>query len=262
MRHAANFFRASVLFAGLFAATIAASSAPAAACPPSEGEFDFEFYDISGDGMVQLPAGVKVTAVAKTSTTDKEGKIVVDKRVALVVEDPTNKNARVLTMHLPPMAAMEIKEWLASAVESQEAWLKESKAIERPGIECVLDSKRCRELGKDKKATVPAMYVSVASKQGRHGWSMLSEPASRTPGTCSEKTGRSSPAPAVAVQEDHRISITTYDRSDRGRPLTMKMDAPTAKNLLADLSRAIDERDGKILPAVEVEKSNDAKSAS
>lgn len=245
-----NRFQTFVRAALVCASLAAVGGAPAMACPPSEGDFDFEYYDISGDGMVQLPEGVKVTAVARTSTTDGEGKVVVDKRIALVVQDPSHENARVLTMRLTPRGAEEVKDWLADAVEAQAAWLKEHTATEKPGVECSLDAKRCREMGAakgGKKATLPAMWVTVNSAAARHGWSML---------------GAETACKGNAAA-DPRIAITTYDRSEGSRPLTLRLDSTSAKALLADLSRAIDENAGKkVAPAQEVEKPDAGVSAS
>ncbi|MCC6321497.1 MAG: hypothetical protein IT438_08710 [Phycisphaerales bacterium] len=265
----ASMVAAALAFGAGLAACPAVTSAAPAMCPPSEGDFDFQDVDISGDGMVMLPETVRITAVASTSRTDADGKIVVDKRVTLVVRDPARPERPVMAMRLTPTAAEEVREWLASAVTAQEKFIAESKATEKPGIECTLDAKRCREMtvgqgstakpaapvkssnGVEKlcvtepkaRATIPAMWVTVTSQGGaRHGWSTMTEPAP-APGGC--RSGLKEAANVAAAPADNRISLTTYERSDGGRPLTVRMDCPTAKKLLADLGNAIDERNGK-----------------
>lgn len=249
--------RASVAVAAL---VIGATGGVAAACPPSEGDYDFTNFDVSGDGSVMLPETVQIKAVASTSKTDGDGKIVVDKRVALVVQDPTHNNQQVMAMHMTPLGASEVKEWLESAITAQESWLKESKQAEKPGIECTLDAKRCREMtkaGAEKKANVPSMWVTVTSRGGeRHGWSLMA--AADEPAVTVTSCGVTKGETAKAAPADPRIAITTYDRSAGGRPMTIRMDTPTAKTLLAELGRAIDEREGKVQPVVPAVDKKDA----
>ena len=277
MMQAGKTIRASMVAAALicgagFATWSPATHAAAAMCPPSEGEFDFDNVDISGDGMVLLPETVKIKAVASTSKTDANGKLVVDKRVTLLVQDPTKPDQQVMAMRLTPMAAEEVKEWLSSAIDSQEKLLKDSKVTEKPGIECTLDAKRCREMtvgGTDgkaatKKAVLPAMWVTVTSQGGtRHGWSTMTDtPVQTLKTSCTGGESGTVASKPAAAPVDPRIAITTYDRTAGGRPLTVKMDTPTAKALLADLGCAIDERNGKAQPVIEQQKDENAKTAS
>lgn len=229
------------------------AAAPAGACPPSEGELDLEQVDLSGDGMVALPEGTHWQVLPKTSTTNAAGKIVVDDRVALVLAAKPGEKAAagekdrsVLTMKMNLTAAGEVREWLASAVESQERYLKEQKKTERIGMSCTLNAKQCRDAAKDKKIEMPSMYVAITSRDGaeRHGWMAWrgEEQAQKPASGCQGEAKAAAPA-------DDRITLTAYQlRTGASDPLTVKMDLPTAKVLLADLGRAIDERNGKVVP--------------
>jgi hypothetical protein len=272
-----------------------ATAATAAMCPPSEGELDLEGYDLSGDGVVQLPEGVRWRVLpAKSDGLMGQVKQAFGAgstgRVTLILEDPARDNRRIMTMRLTTLAAGEVQDWLGDAVGDQQKWIEAKSVAEKPGMECALDAKQCRAAANveaggcphaaaqtmAKKIEMPRMYVSVTSASGQHGWSLL--PASqRIAGdepspeaeqcwkkkcTAGTETVKKEPAASPAAG-DKRITLTAYQiRDEANRPLSVKMDVSTAKKLSSDIKEALSGKTPKVLePAIE-KPASDAKGVS
>jgi len=243
--------------------------ATGAACPPSEGELDLMGYDLSGDGVVQLPEGVRWRVMPTQAGASGGGGGLVgqvkqlfgaseSRPVTMVLEDPSRGNQKVLTVRLTALAASEVQEWLGEAVESQQKWVDQKVVTEQPGMSCQLDARQCRAAA-DKgatKATMPRMYVSVASATGQHGWSLL--PAARGGDESSPEAERcwkkrcNAEGQVVenAAPTDQRITLRAYQlREEANQPVSVKMDVKTAKKLASDLKEAMEGKTPAPTPA-------------
>lgn len=250
--------------------------ATVAACPPSEGELDLMGYDLSGDGVVQLPEGVRwrVMPTSQAGAESACGGSKAAKGVTLVLEDPSRENHRVMTMRLTTLAATEVQEWLGDAVSDQQGWLEAKSYNEKPGLACALDVQQCRTAANvkaggcphaaaeamAKKIEMPRMYVSVASANGQHGWSLLpaarqaagDEPMPEAEQCWKKRCTEDGQIVKKDAPADQRITLTAYQiRDEANRPLSVKMDVKTARKLASDLKEALAGKTPKAEPVIE-----------